>query len=90
MELSLETLAQVIVFVVAFAATVVFLSDTDDGADRQSIMCGLRTLAKMIAGRMERPVQAPKREGHLSEETYRRLLYVHMTNAAPDQRIWFR
>ena len=36
MDLSFETLAQVIVFVVAFAATVVFLSGAEDGADRQS------------------------------------------------------
>ena len=90
MDLSLETLAQAIVFVVAFAATVVFLSGAEDGADRQSIMCGLRAFAKAISGRMEPPVQKPRVEGRLSEETYQRLLYVHMTNAAPDQRIWFR
>ena len=90
MDLGLETLAQAIVFVVAFAATVVFLSGSEDGADRRSIMCDVRTLGKMISGRMDPPVQKPRVEGRLSSETYQRLLYVHMTNAAPDQRIWFR
>ena len=90
MELDFETLSQVIVFIVAFAATVVILSGSEDGGERQSILCDLRALRKMISGRMEPPVQSPRPEGRLSEETFQRLLYVHMTNAAPSQRIWFR
>ena len=90
MDLGSETLAQVIVFVVAFATTVVILSAVDDGAYRQSIMCDLRALGRMISGRMEPPVQKPRVDGRLSDETFQRLLYVHMSNAAPDQRIGFR
>ena len=90
MELDIELLAQALVFLVSFTATVVILSGSDDGADRQSIMCGLRTLGKMISSRVEPPPEALRVEGRLSDETFQRLLYVHMTNAAPNRRIWFR
>lgn len=90
MDLDIETLAQVLVFVAAFAATVVILSGSEDGAERESVIRGLRALGKMISGRFDPPVQKPRVPGRLSDETWQRLLYVHMTNAAPDRRIWFR
>ncbi len=92
MELDIELLAQALVFLVSFTATVIILSGSGDGAERQwqSIMCVLRTLGKMISGRVEPPRETVRVEGRLSDETWQRLLYVHMTNAAPDRRIWFR
>jgi len=90
MDLDISSLVHVLVFVVAFGATVVILSDSEDGAERESIFRGLRSIGKMISSRVDPPVQPPRVPGRLSDETWQRLLHVHMANAAPDRRVWFR
>ena len=90
MDLDIATLVQALVFVVAFGTTVVILSDSEDGAERESIFRGLRAIGKMILGRIDPPVEKPRVPGRLSDETWQRLLHAHMANAAPDRRVWFR
>ena len=87
MELAIAMLQQGLVFLFTFTATLVILSERNNRAEERSVWYGLRNLVEMISGRVDPPDEIPPPRDRLSDETWRRLLQVHMINAAPERRM---
>ncbi len=86
MELGIAMLQQGLVFLFTFTATLVILSKPNNRAEERSVWYGLRNLVEMISGRADPPDENRPPRDCLSDETWLRVLQVHMINAAPDRR----
>ena len=95
MALGIEIPQQGLVFLFTFTVTLVILSDPNFRGDARSVWRGVRSLmemisgavAEMISGRIDPPVENSPPRDRLSDETWRRVLQVHMINATPDRRM---
>ena len=87
MELGIAILQQGLVFLFTFTVTLEILSAPNNRWEKRSVWRGIRNLVEMISGRVDPPVEHAPPRHRLSDETWRRLLQVHMINAAPDRRM---
>ena len=95
MELVVAVVQQGLVFLFTFTSTLVILSKLNNRAEEWSGWFGLRSLLEnisdkvleKISGRLDLPDEFSPPRDRLSNETWLRVLQVHMINAAPDRRM---
>ena len=95
MELCIATLQQGLVFLFTFTTTLVILWEPNNRAEERSVWYGLRNLVEVISARLvemisvrvDAPDETPTPRDRLSDETWQRVLQVHMINAAPGRRM---
>ena len=94
MELGIATLQPGLVFLWTFTTTLAILWEPNNRVER-SVWYGLRNLVKVISARLvemisvrvDAPDETPTPRDRLSDETWQRVLQVHMINAAPSRRM---
>ena len=87
MEMALTVLQQGLVFLFTFTATLVVISKPDGCGEAPTIRDRLRDLIAAIRRKIEPPPAKKRREGRLSDETWQRVLRVHMINAQSYRRM---
>ena len=92
MELATSILQQGLVFLFTYTTTLVVLSRPEQPLERRTVWDGLQDLFEFTRTRFARRKvqlmiarQCPR--NRLSDETWRRLIHVHMINAVPHRRM---
>ena len=92
MELATTILQQGLVFLFTYTTTLVVLSRPEQPLERRSVWDGLQELLEPARARFARRDFEPTiarqcSRSRLSDETWRRLMHVHMINAVPHRRM---
>ena len=87
MEVGIENLEQGFVFLFTFTSMLVIVSALDNRTLERLVLHGLRKLMDLIPCRVAMPDGNPSHQNCLSDETWQRVMQIHMINAAPDRRM---
>ena len=87
MEVGIENFEQGFVFLFTFTSMLIIVSALDNRTVERLVLHGLRKPMDMIPCRVAMPDGNPSPRNCLSDETWQRVMQIHMINAAPDRRM---